>query len=108
VRGRARVVVLLVAVPLVLIVVRFVATHELRTIDPELPTYMLAAAVFLGGGLLAGFVLSWWGLLAAVGFACYLVYATELNPLGIFWALVGGLAACGAVIGGSLLRRRMW
>ena len=73
----------------------------------QVSLYLIGLAAFIGGGLLVGFVFRWWGLLAPLGFACFLVYAWEFDPEGITYAVVGGLVACGAVIAGSLLRGRM-
>jgi hypothetical protein len=38
------------------------------------------------GGLAAliGFVFRWWGLLACIGFACFLAYAWELEGEGLY------------------------
>jgi hypothetical protein len=107
VSDRVGLVVLLVLLPLALIAVKIVAGRDLRTIDPYLPLYLLAVAVFVGGGLLVGFVFRWWGLLAAVGFACFLAYGLEFSSEGVFYAVIGGLVSCGAVVVGNLLRRKL-
>ena len=75
--------------------------------DPYVPLYLIAFAVFVSGGLLIGFALKFWGLLAAVGFACFLAYAWEFDPAGIAYAAIGGGTASGAVVVGSLLRRKL-
>jgi hypothetical protein len=76
-------------------------------VDPYLPLYVIGFAVFVGGGVLVGFVFKWWGLLASIGFPCFLVYAWEFNSEGIAYAAIGGVAASGAVVAGRLLRRRL-
>jgi hypothetical protein len=44
--------------------------------------YVISLAVIVGGGLLVGFAFRWWGLIAPVGFGCFLAYAWEsIRPL---------------------------
>lgn len=79
----------------------------MRTLDPNLPLHLIAFVVFVGGGLLFGYLVKWWGLLASVGFAVFLMYAWEFSAAGVTYASVGGLVASGAVVTGALLRRRL-
>jgi hypothetical protein len=69
--------------------------------------YLIAFGVFLGGGLLVGFLFRWWGLFASVGFACFLAYAWQLDPVGITYAAIGCAVASAAVVAGALLRRKV-
>jgi hypothetical protein len=61
----------------------------------------------VGIGLLVGFIFRWWGLLASVGFACFLVYAWEFDNTGIFYALIAGFVSSVAIVAGNLARRRL-
>jgi hypothetical protein len=67
--------------------------------------YLISLSVLVGGGLLVGLVFRWWGLIIALGLACFLAYAWELSPEGLTYALIAGLVASCAVVAGSLLRR---
>lgn len=69
--------------------------------------YVISLAVLVGGGLLVGLAFRWWGLLASVGFACFLAYAWEFGSEGRAYAAIAGLIASGAVVAGSLLRRAL-
>ena len=69
--------------------------------------YVIVGAVVLGGGLLVGFVFKWWGLLLCVGFACFLAYGWELDPLGITYAVLACGVSSTAVIVGALLRGKV-
>jgi hypothetical protein len=61
--------------------------------------------VGIGGvAALVGFLFRWWGLLASVGFACFLAYAWEFDELGLYYALLVGMVTSVAVIVGSLVR----
>ena len=66
---------------------------------------MLYLSVLLGGGLLVGLAFRWWGLIAPVGFACFLAYAWEFNSPAAAYAVIAGLISCCGVVAGSLLRR---
>jgi hypothetical protein len=69
--------------------------------------YVISLSVLVGGGLMVGFVFRWWGLIAALGFACFLAYGWELSAEGLTYALIAGFIASSAVVAGSLLRRRL-
>lgn len=49
----------------------------------------------------------WWGLLASVGFACFLAYAWEFDNTGILYALIAGLVSSVAIVAGNLARRSL-
>ena len=66
--------------------------------------YLIVLLVLLGGGLLVGFAFRWWGLIAAVGFACFLAYAWEFYSPAVAYAVIAGLIASCGVVAGSLLR----
>jgi hypothetical protein len=68
---------------------------------------VIALIVFVGGGLVVGFVFRWWGLIVPVAFASFLIYAWEFDPLGITYALIGGITACLAVAAGTLARGKV-
>jgi hypothetical protein len=59
------------------------------------------------GGIaaLVGFFLRGWGLLAAAGFVCFLMYVWDYSPEGIFYALLAGMVASVAVVIGTLTRQ---
>ena len=61
--------------------------------------------VLVGGGLLVGFAFRWWGLIAPVGFACFLAYAWEFYSPAVAYAVIAGLISLCGVVAGSLLRR---
>jgi hypothetical protein len=105
-RDRAGLFALLVVVPVALTVVTLLGGTALRHIDPFLPLYLLAFAVVVGGGLLVGFLFKWWGLLASVGFACFLAYGWEFSSEGVAYPTIAGVLSCGAVVVGSLIRTR--
>jgi hypothetical protein len=67
--------------------------------------YVIGLAALVGGGLLVGLLFRWWGLLASIGFACFLAYAWELDSLGVVYAAIAGAVASAGVIAGSLMRR---
>lgn len=69
--------------------------------------FMISLAVVVGGGLLVGFAFRWWGLIAPVGFACFLAYAWEFYPPAVAYALIAGLVSSCGVVAGSLLRRAL-
>jgi hypothetical protein len=63
--------------------------------------------MLLGGGLLVGFAFKWWGLIASVGFACFLAYSWEFySPAVAYGVIAGLLSSCGVVVG-SLMRRAL-
>jgi hypothetical protein len=64
-------------------------------------------AALFGAGLLVGAVLRWWGLIASVGFACFLAYAWEFYSPAVALAVIFGLVVSGGVVAGALLRRRL-
>jgi hypothetical protein len=68
---------------------------------------VLYLIVLVGGGLLVGFAFRWWGLIASMGFACFLAYAWELSAEGVPYAVIVGVVASCAVVAGSLLRRAL-
>ena len=47
--------------------------------------------VLVGGGFLVGFAFRWWGLIAPVGFACFLAYAWEFYSPAVAYAVIAGL-----------------
>ena len=63
--------------------------------------------VLVGGGLLVGFAFRWWGLIAPVGFACFLAYAWEFYSPAVAYAVIAALISSGGVVAGSLLRRAL-
>jgi hypothetical protein len=67
--------------------------------------YVISLMVLVGGGLVVGFAFRWWGLLASLGFACFLAYGWEFESEGVAYAIIAGLVASSAVVAGSLLRR---
>jgi hypothetical protein len=69
--------------------------------------YVVAVAVLVGGGLLAGGIFKWWGLLASVGFAFFLAYGWEFSSEGVTYATIAGVVASVAVIAGIAVRRRV-
>jgi hypothetical protein len=69
--------------------------------------YVISLAVLVGGGLLVGLALRWWGLIAPVGFACFLAYAWELYSPAVAYAVIAGLISSCGVLAGSLLRRAL-
>jgi hypothetical protein len=74
---------------------------------PNVELYVISLAVLVGGGLLVGFVFRWWGLIAPVGFACFLAYAWEFYSPAVAYAVIAGLISCCGVVAGSLLRRAL-
>ena len=69
--------------------------------------YLVAVAVLVGGGLLAGGIFRWWGLVGSVGFAFFLAYAWEFGSEGVTYATIAGVVASLAVIAGVGVRRRV-
>ena len=67
---------------------------------------VLYLIVLLVGGLIVGFAFRWWGLIAPVGFACFLAYAWEFYSPALAYAVIAGLISACGVVAGSLLRRR--
>jgi hypothetical protein len=68
---------------------------------------LLALALLGGCGILIGVIFRWWGLLAPVGFACFLAYAWELDALGVTYAVIAGCLGSVAVVVGALARRAL-
>lgn len=68
--------------------------------------YLLPFSVLVGAGLLVGIAVSWWGLIASVGLACFLAYAWELQGEGIAYAFIAGILVSAGVVTGIRLRRR--
>jgi hypothetical protein len=69
-------------------------------------TFFLPVLIVLGGGLLIGVLFRWWGLLVAVGFAAFLMYAWEFYGPAVAYAVIAGGIASAGVVTGALLRRR--
>jgi hypothetical protein len=69
--------------------------------------YLVAVAVLVGGGLLAGGIFKWWGLLGSVGFAFFLAYGWEFSSEGVAYATIAGIVASLAVIAGIAVRRQV-
>jgi hypothetical protein len=69
--------------------------------------YLVAVAVLVGGGLLAGGIFKGWGLLGSVGFAFFLAYAWEFSSEGVAYATIAGVVASVAVIAGIAVRRQV-
>jgi hypothetical protein len=65
----------------------------------------LYVLVLVGGGLLVGLAFRWWGLIAPVGFACFLAYAWEFYSPAVAYAVIAALISSGGVVAGSLVRR---
>ncbi len=68
---------------------------------------MQSLIVLLGGCLLVGLAFKWWGLIAPVGFACFLAYAWEVYSPALAYAVIAGLISACGVVAGSLLRRAL-
>jgi hypothetical protein len=71
----------------------------------DVALYVISLMVLVSAGLVVGLALSWWGLLASLGFACFLAYAWEFGSEGVAYATIAGLVVSSAVVVGSLLRR---
>ena len=69
--------------------------------------YVVALVVLVGGGLLAGGIFRWWGLLGSVGFAFLLAYSWEFGSEGVAYAAIAGVVASLAVVAGIAVRRRV-
>ena len=68
---------------------------------------MISLAVLVGVGVLVVFAFRWLGLIAPVGFACFLAYAWEFYSPAVAYAVIAGLVSSCAVVAGSLLRRAL-
>jgi hypothetical protein len=66
--------------------------------EPPPPISLL---VLVGGGVVVGLAFSWWGLLASVGFACFLAYGWEFGSEGVAYATIAGLVASGRSSSGA-------